>query len=129
MKFVFRPLLEGMHRILRYGGGEIQFNYEIDKCKVVYHLSILYSKSDVKIGNNELHQAGFGRRSQFGFHDTKKTQIGTFDNPTMHSSCMTAVESPPGYRYKYCDTLQVFYQNRLYKHDTNILLKIVILLK
>ena len=106
-----------MHRILRYGGGEIQFNYEIDKCKVVYHLSILYSKSDVKIGNNELHQAGFGRRSQFGFHDTKKTQIGTFDNPTMHSSCMTAVESPPGYRYKYCNTLQVLYQNSLYKHN------------
>ena len=91
--------------------GKSNLNFEIDQCKFVYHLLILYSKPDVKIGNNELHQAGFGRRSQFGFHDTKKTQIGTFDNPTMHSSCMTDVESPPGYRYKYCNTLQVFNQN------------------
>ena len=98
----------------------INLNYYIDKFKVVYYLSLLYSEPDVKIGNNELHQAGFGPRSEFGFHDDKKTQIGTFDNPTMHSSCMTAVESPPGYRYKCCNTLQVFYQNSLYKHDTNI---------
>ena len=99
---------------------KINFNFEIDQCKVVYHLLILYSVSDVKIGNNELHTAGFGRRSQFGFHDPEKTQIGTFDNPTVHSTCMTAVESPPGYRYKYCNTLQVFSQNSLYKHDTNM---------
>ena len=105
----------------------INLNYDIDKFKVVYYLSMLYSEPDVKIGNNELHQAGFGPRSEFGFHDDKKTQIGTFDNPTMHSSCMTAVESPPGYRYKYCNTQEVSHQNSLYKHDTNILFKIVIL--
>ena len=104
----------------------INLNYDIDKFRVVYYLSILYSEPDVKIGNNEVHQAGFGPRSEFGFHDDKKTQIGTFDNPTMHSSCMTAVESPPGYRYKYCNTLQVFYQNSSYKLDTNTS-KIVIL--
>ena len=90
---------------------------------VVYHLSILYSEPDIKIGNNELHQAGFGSRSEFGFHDSG--EIGTFNNPTMHSTCMTTVESPPGSRYKYCNTLEVFYQNSLRKYDINK--KIVIL--
>ena len=112
-----------MNILNSYIVGYNNLNYYNDKCKVVYHLSILYSEPDVKIGNHDTYQAGFGLRSQFGFHDPKGARIGTFDDPTIHSSCMTALESPPGSRYRYCNTLEVFNQNSLYKHNTTILFK------
>ena len=54
-----------------------------------------------------LHMAGYGRRFDWGFHDEENNNKGSYNDPTLYSSCMTTVESRPGHRHKYCDTKQV----------------------
>ena len=51
--------------------------------------------------------AGWGRRFEFGYHDKKRENQGTFDSPTLHSACKTTEESPVGSRFKSCDTIEV----------------------
>ena len=52
---------------------------------------------------------GYGKRFQWGNYKDGNNEIitGDFESPTKYSSCMTTVESRPGYRHKYCDTKQV----------------------
>ena len=51
--------------------------------------------------------AGWGLRFEFGYHDIKRKNIGTFDSPTLHSACKTTEESPVGSRFRSCDTIEV----------------------
>ena len=51
--------------------------------------------------------AGWGRRFEFGYHDKKRENQGTFDSPTLHSACKTTEESPVGSRFRSCDTIEV----------------------
>ena len=51
--------------------------------------------------------AGWGMRFEFGYHDSKRENQGTFDTPTLHSSCKTTEESPVGSRFRSCDTIEV----------------------
>ena len=69
---------------------------------------MIYSKSNVKINSTvALHMAGYGTHFDWGFHDEDNKNEGSFNDPPLYSSCMTTVESRPGYRHKYCDTTQV----------------------
>ena len=46
-------------------------------------------------------------RFEFGHHDEELHDEGTYNNPTLHSSCRTTHESPIGSRYRSCDTVEV----------------------
>ena len=51
--------------------------------------------------------AGWGGRFTFGKHDDGS--MGTIDNPTAFSSCMTSEKGPLDTRFKHCDTTKVYY--------------------
>ena len=55
----------------------------------------------------EVQIAGWGNRFGFGYHDPKMLRKGTYDDPTMYSSCMTTHESPRISQYQRCNTLEV----------------------
>ena len=57
--------------------------------------------------NQKVHIAGCGDRFDFGYHDKKKEQKGSYLFPTLHSTCKTTEESPIGSRFRSCDTIEV----------------------
>ena len=58
------------------------------------------------IHNLHARTAGWGIRFEFGYHDIKRENKGTFDSPTLHSSCKTTEESPVGSRKSCCQRLR-----------------------
>ena len=50
--------------------------------------------------------AGWGRRFTFGKHPDGS--VGSVDNPTVLSSCMTSEKGPLDTRFEHCDTTKVF---------------------
>ena len=68
--------------------------------------------------NELVHIAGWGRRFYFGYTKLGDSYtIGTFDKPSIHSSCMTNEYGPVGSRFRYCDTKKVIGSNGCHKND------------
>ena len=70
-----------------------------------------------------IHLAGWGLAFQFGYKkekynpdtfewgDPPKFTEGTFENPTVYSTCITNAYSPKESRFRYCDTIKVIENN------------------
>ena len=63
-----------------------------------------------------IHVAGWGQPFKFGYKKQKynpdtfelpKFIEGTFENPTVYSTCITNAYSPKESRFRYCDTIKV----------------------
>ena len=67
-----------------------------------------------------IHVAGWGQPFKFGYKKEKynpdtfelpKFIEGTFENPTVYSTCITNAYSPKESRFRYCDTIKVIENN------------------
>ena len=57
--------------------------------------------------NEYVQTAGWGLRFEFGYHDANSEYKGTYELPTLHSTCKTTEQSPVGSRFRSCDTIEV----------------------
>ena len=74
-----------------------------------------------------IHFAGWGLAFKFGYKkekynpdtfewgDQPKFTEGTFENPTVYSTCITNAYSPKESRFRYCDTIKVIENNGCHK--------------
>ena len=66
---------------------------------------LLRSSSEDKLDDTEGVIGGYGIKFAFGTHSDKS--LGTENNPSKYSSCMTSEKGPVDSRFKYCDTSKV----------------------
>ena len=66
-----------------------------------------------------IHVAGWGAQFEFGYRYKPLSQFnyieGTFENPTVYSTCITNSYSPKKSRFKYCNTTKVIENNGCHK--------------
>ena len=79
--------------------------------------------------HNEIVQtAGWGLRFEFGHHNANSEGNyvkGTYDLPTLHSTCKTTEESPVGSRFRSCDTIEVG-RNEMLIHKEMVYMLIIV---
>ena len=65
-----------------------------------------------------IYVAGWGVQFRFGYKKVRhKFAIGTFENPTVYSTCITNAYSPLGSRFRYCDTKKVIKNHGCHKNN------------